>query len=206
VPHFFVSREVDASALSEFQKASAAQSEKSGGGKLSITDILVALVARVLEKHPRINSSWIDGTIKPNKDANISVALAVKDGVVSAVIHGAQSKSLLEICAKRNELTELARSNKLRPADISGGTFTVSNLGMFQVEAFTAIIPQAQAAILAVGWISDRVVAVDGKAAVRPMMTMTLSSDHRVIDGARAAEFLRDLVVAILEPRKWLSL
>jgi pyruvate dehydrogenase E2 component (dihydrolipoamide acetyltransferase) len=180
--------------------------EKAGATKLSITDVLVGLVARVLQKHPKINSSWADGTIKPNKDVNVSVAMAVKEGVVSAVIHSAQSKTLAEICAQRQELTELARTNKLRPADISGGTFTISNLGMFKVDAFTAIIPQSQAAILAVGGISDRVVAVDGKPAVRPVMTITLSSDHRVIDGARAAEFLRDLVDAILEPQKWLKL
>jgi pyruvate dehydrogenase E2 component (dihydrolipoamide acetyltransferase) len=126
--------------------------------------------------------------------------------VVSAVIHSAQSKTLREICAKRQELTELARNNRLRPTDISGGTFTISNLGMFKVDAFTAIIPEPQAAILAVGGISDRVVAVDGKPAVCPVMTMTLSSDHRVIDGARAADFLNDLVDAIREPQKWLNL
>jgi pyruvate dehydrogenase E2 component (dihydrolipoamide acetyltransferase) len=206
VPHFFVSRDVDAASLSELQKLQAAQMEKAGATKLSITDVLVGLVARVLQKHPKINSSWADGTIKPNKDVNVSVAMAVKEGVVSAVIHSAQSKTLAEICAQRQELTELARTNKLRPADISGGTFTISNLGMFKVDAFTAIIPQSQAAILAVGGISDRVVAVDGKPAVRPVMTITLSSDHRVIDGARAAEFLRDLVDAILEPQKWLKL
>ncbi len=206
VPHFFVSRDVDAAELSEFQKTQAARMENTGSSKLSITDVLVGLVARVLTKHPRINSTWSDGTIKPNKDININVAMAVKDGVVSAVIHNAQSKTLPEICAKRQELTDLARTNKLRPADISGGTFTISNLGMFKVDAFTAIIPLPQAAILAVGGISDRVVAVEGKPAVRPVMTLTLSSDHRVIDGARAAEFLRDLVDAVLEPQKWLSL
>ncbi len=206
VPHFFVSRDVDAAALSDFQKVHAAQIEKAGAGKLSVTDVLVGLVAHVLEKHPRINSCWVNGAIRPNKEINISVAMAVKDGVVSAVIHSAQSKTPQEICAKRQELADLARSNRLRPADISGGTFTISNLGMFKVDAFTAIIPQPQAAILAVGGISDRVVAVDGKPAVRPTMTITLSSDHRVIDGARAAEFLRDLVDAILEPQKWLNL
>jgi pyruvate dehydrogenase E2 component (dihydrolipoamide acetyltransferase) len=205
VPHFFVTRNADATALLEFQKKGAAQIQEGGSGKLSITDLLVGIVARVLERHPRINSSWAHGTIKPNKEVNISVAMAVKDGVVSAVIHGAQSKALREICAKRQELTELARNNKLRPADISGGTFTISNLGMFKVDEFTAIIAQPQAAILAVGGISDRVVAVDGKPGVRPMLTMTLSSDHRVIDGARAAEFLGELVDAIREPNQWLS-
>jgi pyruvate dehydrogenase E2 component (dihydrolipoamide acetyltransferase) len=204
VPHFFVSRDIDATALVAFQKT--VQIAKTAGDKLSITDVLVGLIARMLEKHTRINSSWVDGTIKPNKDVNISVAMAVKDGVVSAVLHSAQIKTLSEISARRRELTELARNNKLRPADIAGGTFTISNLGMYKVDAFTAIIPQPQAAILAVGGINDRVVAVEGKPAVRPLMTITLSSDHRVIDGARAAEFLRDLADAIREPDKWLPL
>jgi len=206
VPHFFVSRDIDATALVEFQKTKSARIAQASGDKLSITDVLVGLVARMLEKHPRINSSWSDGTIKPNKDVNVSVAMAVRDGVVSAVVHSAQIKTLPEIAARRRELTELARNNKLKPADIAGGTFTISNLGMYKVDAFTAIIPQPQAAILAVGGINDRVVAVEGKPAVRPMMTITLSSDHRVIDGARAAEFLRDLADAIREPDKWLRL
>ncbi len=206
VPHFFVSRDAGVGALLEFQKRAATQIEKTGAGKVSVTDVLIGLVARVLLKHPRINSSWDEGRIKPNKDVNISVAMAVEDGVASAVIHAAESKTLPEICAIRQELTALARNNRLRPADISGGTFTISNLGMFKVDAFTAIIPPPQAAILAVGGISERVVAVDGKPVVRAMMTITLSSDHRVIDGARAAEFLRDLVDAIAEPQTWLSL
>jgi pyruvate dehydrogenase E2 component (dihydrolipoamide acetyltransferase) len=205
VPHFFVSREVDATAFLDFKEAHSASIEEAGAGKLSVTDVLVGLVARVLEKHPRINSSWVDNTIKLNKEINISMAIAVKDGVVSAVIHNAPHKTLLEICSNRQGLTELARNNRLRPADISGGTFTISNLGMFKVDAFTAIIPLPQAAILAVGGINDRVIAVDGKPAVRATMTITLSSDHRVIDGARAAEFLRDLVDAIREPQKWFS-
>jgi pyruvate dehydrogenase E2 component (dihydrolipoyllysine-residue acetyltransferase) len=206
VPHFFVSRDIDATALVEFQKTKSARIAQASGDKLSITDVLVGLVARMLEKHPRINSSWSDRTIKPNKDVNVSVAMAVRDGVVSAVVHSAQIKTLPEIAGRRRELTELARNNKLKPADIAGGTFTISNLGMYKVDAFTAIIPQPQAAILAVGGINDRVVAVEGKPAVRPMMTITLSSDHRVIDGARAAEFLRDLADAIREPDKWLRL
>ncbi|MGB2626789.1 MAG: dihydrolipoamide acetyltransferase family protein [Candidatus Acidiferrum sp.] len=206
VPHFFVTRDADARALLEFQKQAGRDLEKAQTGKLSVTDLLIGLVASVLQRHPRINSSWSDGTIKASSDVNVSVAMAVKDGVVSAVIHAAQNKTLKEICAKRQELTELARNNRLRPADISGGTFTISNLGMFKVDAFTAIIPQPQAAILAVGGIRDRVVAIGGKPEVRPMVTFTLSSDHRVIDGARAADFLNDLVDAVQEPVKYLSL
>jgi len=205
VPHFFVAREVDCTELLNVQKNLATEIGLKRRARLSITDLLVTLAARVLVKHPRINASWKDGTIQLIKDVNISVAMAVKDGVVSAVIHNADTKLLADICVLRQELTELARANRLRPADITGGTFTISNLGMFKVDAFTAIIPPPQAAILAVGGISDRVVAMDGKPAVRPIMTITLSCDHRVIDGARAAEFLDELVRAIAEPHKWLD-
>jgi pyruvate dehydrogenase E2 component (dihydrolipoamide acetyltransferase) len=130
--------------------------------------------------------------------------MAVDDGVVAAVIPGAHTKNIGEVTALRSALTERARSGKLRPADITGATFTISNLGMYNVDAFTAIIPTPQAAILAVGRIADRVVPVDGQPAIRPMVTFTLSSDHRVIDGARAALFLNDLAAAILEPEKCL--
>ncbi len=134
----------------------------------------------------------------------MSVAVAVKDGVVGVVVHKAATLEIDEISTERRELTERARAGRLRPADITGGTFTLSNLGMYKVDAFSAIITAPQAAVLAVGAISERVVAVEGKPAVRPMMTMTLSSDHRVVDGARAAEFLSDLAEAIREPMKFL--
>ena len=106
---------------------------------------------------------------------------------------------------RRRELAERAKSSRLQPADITGGTFTISNLGMYNVDAFTAIIVPPQAAILAVGRATDRVIAVDGRPAVRPMMTLTLSTDHRVADGARAALFMNDLVDTIREPKKWLE-
>jgi pyruvate dehydrogenase E2 component (dihydrolipoamide acetyltransferase) len=205
VPHFFVSRDVDCTELLAAQKQLAPEIERAHGARLSITDLLIALVARVLTKHPRMNASWSDGTIQLNKNVNISVATAVKDGVVSAVIHNAQTTQLADICIQRQELTGLARANKLRPADISGGSFTISNLGMYQMDAFTAIIPPSQAGILAVGGISDRVVARNGQPVIRPVMTVTLSSDHRVVDGAGAAEFLRELADAIREPAKWLG-
>jgi pyruvate dehydrogenase E2 component (dihydrolipoamide acetyltransferase) len=135
--------------------------------------------------------------------------MAVDDGVVAPVIQNADKATLNEIALQRRDLTERARSGKLRPADIVGGTFTISNLGMFGVDAFTAIIIPPQAAILAVGAIADRVVPVgagsDARPGVRPMMTLTLSSDHRVVDGARAAEFLRDLVAAIANPSQYLD-
>ncbi len=202
VPHFFLVREVDCSELVAAQKKWSAEAEKEQIVAPTITDLLVGILARVLAKHPRMNASWTGEGIRSNAEVNISVAMAVKDGVVGAVIHKANVMQLSEISALREELTERARAGRLRPADIIGGTFTLSNLGMYKVDAFTAIITPPQAAVLAVGSISDRVIAVDGKPGVRPMMTMTLSSDHRVVDGARAAEFLSDLANAIREPER----
>jgi len=151
-----------------------------------------------------MNASWTGEGIRSNRDINVSVAVAVKDGVASVVVHKADTLEIEEISTERRELTERARAGRLRPADITGGTFTLSNLGMYKVDAFSAIITAPQAAVLAVGAISERVVALQGKPAVRPMMTITLSSDHRVVDGARAAEFLSDLAEAIREPMKLL--
>ena len=209
VPHFFVVREVDAGALNEARQKLGPEIEKSHGLKLTHTDLLAALVARVLLKHPRMNASWIREGVRTNAEINIGLAMAVDDGVVAPVIHNAHKAELGEIAVQRRDLAERARGGKLRPADISGGTFTISNLGMFGVDAFTAIIIPPQVAILAVGRIADRVVPVgvgsDARPGIRPMMTLTLSSDHRVVDGARAAEFLRDLVEAIGSPQQWLG-
>ena len=219
VPHFFVVRDVDAGALNEARQKLGSEIEKlrieesrieqSHGLKLTHTDLLVALVARVLQKHSRMNASWTGDGVRANAEINIGLAMAVDDGVVAPVIHNANKSALGEIAVQRRDLAERARGGKLRPSDIAGGTFTISNLGMFGVDAFTAIIIPPQAAILAVGAIADRVVPVgvgpDARPGVRPMMTLTLSSDHRVVDGARAAEFLRDLVEAIGKPQQWLS-
>jgi pyruvate dehydrogenase E2 component (dihydrolipoamide acetyltransferase) len=204
VPHFFVVCDVDAGEIVGLSKKLSPEIEKSHGARLSITDLLIALVARVLAKHPRMNSSWTGDAIRSNPDINISVAIAVKDGVVGAVIHKANTTQLGEISTQRRDMSERARAGRLRPADITGGTFTISNLGMYKVDAFSAIITPPQAAVLAVGSVADRVVAVDGKPGVRPVMTITLSSDHRVADGAKAAEFLSELAEAIREPEKWL--
>jgi pyruvate dehydrogenase E2 component (dihydrolipoamide acetyltransferase) len=205
VPHFFVVREVDAGALNEARQKLGPEIEKSSAVKLSHTDLLVALVARVLRKHARMNASWTGDGVRTNAEINIGLAMAVDDGVVAPVIRNADKIELSEIAVQRRDLAERARSGKLRPGDIAGGTFTISNLGMYGVDAFTAIIIAPQVAILAIGRIADRVVAVDGGPGVRPMMTLTLSSDHRAVDGARAAEFLRDLAEAIGNPQQRLN-
>jgi pyruvate dehydrogenase E2 component (dihydrolipoamide acetyltransferase) len=203
-PHFFLVREVDAGALVAAREELGAAIERDRGVKLTHTDLLVALVARVLRKHPKMNASWNGQSIHFNPSVNISVAMAVTDGVVSAVIPNAGAAALADIAVERRDLSDRARSGKLRPQDVTGGTFTISNLGMYGIDAFHAIITPPQSAVLAVGRIADRVVPVDGEPAVRAMLTMSLSSDHRVVDGRQAALFLGDLADAIREPRKWL--
>ncbi len=205
VPHFFVVRDVDAGALNGARVQFAAASEKKDGLRVTHTDLLVALVARILARHPRVNSSWMDDRIRTNSEINIGLAIAVEDGVVAPVIPNADRMGLGQIATRRKDLGERARAGKLRPADLAGGTFTISNLGMYNVDAFSAIIIPPQAAILAIGHIADRVVPFEGQAVIRPMFTLTLSADHRVIDGARAALFLDELVHAMLRPAKWLE-
>jgi pyruvate dehydrogenase E2 component (dihydrolipoamide acetyltransferase) len=199
VPHFFLARDVDASGLN-------AAREHLGRDKFTLTDLLIALVARTLLAHPKMNASWTGSAIRLNPSVNISMAVAVPEGVVGAVIPNASKANLAEIASQRKDLAERAKSGRLRPTDIAGGTFTISNLGMFGIDAFSAIITPPQAAVLAVGRVRDRVVAVNGQPAVRPMMTITLSSDHRVVDGAQAAAFLNDLAGALENPRSYQQL
>ncbi len=200
-PHFFLIRDVDATALNELRAKVRPGIEKDKGVKVTHTDILVALIGRVLEKHPKMNATWNGKGIVLNSAINVCIAMAVEDGVVSPVVADANKAELGDIAIRRKELTERSRSGKLKPPDITGGTFTMSNLGMFKIDAFTAIIVPPQAAILAIGAIADRVVPVDGQPGIRPVMTMSLSSDHRVVDGAQAALFLNDLVAAIEDPQ-----
>ena len=189
VPHFFLTRHVDATALNLAREKQLPAIEQSHGVRLTHSDLLVAVVARALKKHPAMNGR--------NSEVNVALAIAVEDAVVTAVIPAADTTSIGDIASRRRDLSERARAGRLQPSDIGGATFTISNLGMFDVDAFTAIIVPPQAGILAVGAIADRVVAVDGKAVVRPMLTLTLSSDHRVVDGATAAAFLKDVVSEI---------
>ena len=205
VPHFFVVREVDAGALNGARSQIAAALEGNPGPRITHSDLLIALVARVMARHPRINASWTGDGIRNHAEVNIGLAIAVEDGVVAPVIHGVDQLGLRQIAEQRKDLTERARAGKLRPPDLAGGTFTISNLGMYSVDAFSAIIIPPQAAILAVGQIADRVVPFEGRPAIRPMLTLTLSADHRVIDGARAALFLDELAQAMLSPPKWLK-
>ena len=205
VPHFFVTREVDGSALVALRQRLSPSIEKNRGVKLTYTDLLTAIVARVLKQHPRLNASWIDDSIKANPEVKMGLAMAVSDAVVVAVVNGADGGDLGGVAVQRRDLAERARTGKLTPADITGATFTISNLGMYHVDQFTAIIVPPQAAILAVGAMTDRVVPMPGALipiGVKPMLTLTLSCDHRVVDGARGAAFLHDVVEAIQAAEK----
>jgi pyruvate dehydrogenase E2 component (dihydrolipoamide acetyltransferase) len=199
VPHFSLIREVDASALIALGETVRQRFPV----KITYSDLLTRIVAKVLPDHPRLNASWQDGVIRTNQHINIGLAVVTEQGLVVPVIQQASTLDLPAIARQRHVLVEAARSGKLRPEHIQGGTFTISNLGMYGVDAFNAIINSPQSAILAVGRIADRVVPVNGRPAVRPMVVLTLSCDHRVIDGAHGALFLHELAVRIENP-SWL--
>ena len=162
-----------------------------GDGKpVTVTDILVTIVAHALRRHPLLNSSWMPAGILRRTEVNIGVAIALEEGLVVPVIRDADTLSLGKISAACRELIAKAREGKLAPRDMEGAGFTISNLGMLGIDRFTAIINQPESAILAVGRIVDRPVVVDRAVVARPLMTLTLSYDHRLIDGAPAARFL----------------
>jgi len=195
-PHFYLVREVNVSRLvSWLEKA-----RKQTGAHVTYTDLLVKLIAATISQHPAVNVSWKDGAIVRNADINIGLAVAIDDGLVVPVLHRADTLSLAELATRREDLVSRAQAGKLRPPDIQGGGFTISNLGMYGVDAFNAIVNPPQAAILAVGRIADRVVALNGQPAVQPTMVLTLSCDHRALDGARGAQFLGALAELIEEP------
>ena len=195
-PHFYLMREVNVSRLVTWRE----EIMKHAATKITYTDLLVKIVAAALRANPRVNASWSNGKITLKPEINMGLAVAIEDGLVVPVIHHADALGLAEIAQRRVELVAKAQAGKLRPQDISEGTFTISNLGMYNVDAFNAIINQPQAAILAVGRIAERVVAVHGQPAVQPIMVLTLSCDHRVVDGARGARFLESIASFLEEP------
>lgn len=189
-PHFYLTREVMAKQLL------AAKTEK-----VSVTDLLVKLSAVTLKHHSHLCSAWRHGRLVKTRKISIGVAVASVDGLTVPVLPDADRKSLAEISAWREGAVERARAHKLHPEDLEGGVFTISNLGMHGVDAFTAIINAGQASILSVGRIAERPVARNGRVEVAQTMILTLGCDHRAVDGARAALFLKDLVAAIEEVR-----
>jgi len=201
IPHFYLMREVNASRLITWRE----KIQKNSAEKITFTDLLVKLTAVALRKHPRLNASWINENIVLNQDVNIGLAVAVDDGLLVPVIHHADEMNLTQLASSRSGIVTRAKSNKLTLDDLSGGTFTISNLGMYGVDAFNAIVNPPQAAILAVSRIADRVVPVNGQPLIQPMMTLSLSCDHRAVDGARGAEFLQALADLIEEPLQLLN-
>ncbi|HEX9840297.1 MAG TPA: 2-oxo acid dehydrogenase subunit E2 [Anaerolineales bacterium] len=205
VPHFYLIREVDASSLIEWRTRVSSTVEKRSGTRPTYTDLLLKLIGFALREHPRVNAAWANGSIQFNQEINVGIAVAVEDGLIVPVIRNADRASISEIASQRKDLVARAQNRKLRPADISDGTFTVSNLGMYNVDAFSAIVNPPQAAILAVGRIAERIVPSNGQVVIRSMMVMTLSCDHRVVDGARGAQFLEDLANLISDPWRLLA-
>ncbi|HET9906359.1 MAG TPA: dihydrolipoamide acetyltransferase family protein, partial [Anaerolineales bacterium] len=201
IPHFYLMREVNASRFVAWRETA----QKNSAEKITYTDLMVKLTAAALKRYPRVNASWQNDNIVLNSDINIGLAVAVEDGLLVPVIHQADGMNLSQLASRRAEIVRRAKDNKLSLDDLNGGTFTISNLGMYGVDAFNAIVNPPQAAILAVSRIADRVVAVNGQPAVQPMMTLSLSCDHRVVDGARGAEFLQALADLIEEPLQLLN-
>src|SRR5579885_1724051 len=195
-PHFYLMREVQAQRLSDWRE----HAQKRFGANITYTDLLVKLVAALLREHPRLNVSWSDGKIIPNNEVHVGIAVATEEGVVVPVIHQADLLNLRALSERRQDVVTRAQAGKLRPEDVRGGTFTISNLGMYGVDAFTAILNPPQVAILAVGRIAPRVVPVHGQPQVQPTMMLSLSCDHRAVDGARGAQFLSALADVIEEP------
>jgi len=185
-PHFYLTIAVDMSAAT----AARAEINKEGDVKISYNDLVVKSVAKALKKHPAVNSSWMGDSVRTNFDVHVGIAVAVEDGLLVPVVRHADAKGLAEISAEVRGFAMKAKEKKLQPSDWSGNTFTISNLGMFGIEEFTAIINPPDAAILAVGGVQDVPVVKNGQVQAGQVMKMTLSCDHRVIDGVTGAAFL----------------
>ncbi len=186
IPHFFLTAEVD------MERAAEARTELNalGDTKVSFNDIAVKAVATALRQHRACNAWWQGDHVRYFDAVHIGMAVAIEDGLITPVIRHADAKSLRTIATESRELAARARERRLTPEEYTGSTFSVSNLGMFGIDQFTAVINPPEAGILAIGSITPKPVAVDGAVLVRPRMRVTMSCDHRVIDGATGAQFL----------------
>lgn len=196
---------VDASKVRKAREVLAPHIEKAAGVGLTITDLLMKLTAGAISKHPIMNTRWADAGIVWLHRINMGLATALDDGLIVPVIPDIASKTLGEIAALRNALVSRGRSNSLAPEEMRGSTFTLSSLGMYGVEEFSGILNQPESAILAVGAIIDKPVSVDGEVVVRPIMKLTLTYDHRVIDGAKAGAFMMTLKETMEDPFRMLA-
>jgi pyruvate dehydrogenase E2 component (dihydrolipoamide acetyltransferase) len=198
-PVFQISMSADMTRSKELH-ARLAQLAAEDSPKVTLTDILTKACAAALMRHRAVNARFTGEAIERYPSADIGLAVAIPDGLVVPVIRGSERRTIVEIAAARADLVDRARNGRLRQEDIDGGTFTISNLGMFGVEQFVAVLNPPQAAILAVGAVEERPVARDGELVVRPLMTMTLTCDHRALDGATASDFLRTVKSFLEEP------
>lgn len=199
-PHVTLSTEADMSQVIEVRSTLLPTIEKLTGHRLSYTEIIIKAVATALARHPKVNASLKDDVIQLHETINIGVAVAVTDGLLVPVIKQADQKGLAHLTTETKRLAGLARDGRLLPDDMRGGTFTISNLGMYAIDVFTPIINQPESAILGVGRIHEKPVGVNGQIALRPMMSLSLSFDHRVMDGAPAAAFLQEIKELLESP------
>jgi pyruvate dehydrogenase E2 component (dihydrolipoamide acetyltransferase) len=199
IPHFFLTTEVDMERASEARDALNRQLGDQGG-KVSFNDIIIKATAHALTKHPACNAWFQEDHIRYWNEVHIGMAVAVEDGLITPVIRNAELKSLADIGREAKELAERARNRRLQPNEYTGATFSVSNLGMFDIDQFTAVINPPEAGIIAVGSIVQKAAVVDGQPAVRRRMRITMSCDHRVIDGATGAAFLKTLKQMLENP------
>jgi len=197
VPHFFLTSEIDMGRALDMRKE---MNQRIAPEKVGVNDLLVKATAEALARHPEINASWAGDRIRHHASADIGIAVAVEDGLITPVLHEADRKGLLQIARETADLVARARERKLMPEEYQGATFSVSNLGMFDIDQFTAIINPPEAGILAVGSTIEKPVVEDGKVVVRRRMRVTMSCDHRVIDGASGARFLRTFRAMLENP------
>lgn len=188
VPHFFLTTEIEMDKVAEMRSSLKSLDPEL---KISVNDIIIKVAAAALIQHPQVNASFQEKAIRYYERADIGVAVAIEDGLITPVIRSADRKSLSQIAAEVRELAERARSRRLKPEEYTGATFSISNLGMFGITEFTAVINPPEAAILAVGEMKPVAVVRDGQVTVRQIMRVTMSCDHRVIDGATGAQFLQ---------------
>jgi pyruvate dehydrogenase E2 component (dihydrolipoamide acetyltransferase) len=207
-PHFYLTVSVDCTRLGEWRARLNEEAAKSGGAlpKVSVNDIITLAVSRALKHHPMVNASWQGDFIVQNHDVHVAIADALPEGLVTPVLRHTDRMSLREIARQTGDLAGKAKAGKLANQDFAGGTFTISNLGMFGIEEFTAIINPPQACILAVG-AAQATPAVDakGQLVVQQRMKMTMSCDHRVVDGATGAQFLQTLTRYLEDPLAMMS-
>ena len=200
-PHFYVTSVIDTGKLAQLRKQiNEYAATEPNPVKVSFNDLIIKAVARALVHMPQVNVSFAEDRILQKRQVNVGMAVALETGLIVPVIKHSDQRGVLDIARESQRLAEAARNGRLKPEDLSGGTFTVSNLGMFDVESFTAVINPPESAILAIGSITPTPVVVDGQVVVRDRMKVTLSSDHRAIDGAIAARFLQEIKRMLEEP------